>query len=329
MEEEYSSYDSKGLFITSSLIVLAGLSYLIFLNVSSDLVMIPVGFAAMLAGMFLEVGRVTKNWQSVWVIVMVSCLSSMFLFMPNRNNEVDFLEKLPYWPLMFSFFFTIICVVWFENKFVPQIDEGFTLIQSVSIVYWCLEIGVHQWDWLSVKLAFFLPLGLLVGTAVFHAFTYFELSKGKRLILSIWSSIIMLAFSADNIIGALIATYNGPPPNIDLVYFLRYFFLGIALTYIMQNFMLLQQFFPGKNDKKGEYAERVKQLKELHSSRFSPHQVKRSHATLGLLFAGTIYGLNLQFDIVPRQIAIWSVFVTFPMVLAFFIRYVEGNLMRR
>ena len=97
---------------------------------------------------------------------------------------------------------------------------------------------------------------------------------------------------------------------------LQYFLLGISSIYIVQNFLMISGFLPGKGTFFNEqYFRDIKTLKDDHVKRYSDKQVSILYSFLCVLFTGTIFGLNSYFQILPRNMAIWIVFVIFPFVL--------------
>ena len=96
---------------------------------------------------------------------------------------------------------------------------------------------------------------------------------------------------------------------------LQFFLLGVSSIYIAQNFLMLFSFLPGKgtffND---HYFKELKELKSDHIKRYSDKQVSILHSIFCVLFSGTIFALNHYFQILPRHLAIWTVFVIFPFI---------------
>ena len=79
---------------------------------------------------------------------------------------------------------------------------------------------------------------------------------------------------------------------------------------------MLMGFLPGRGAFfNAKYFRDLKELKSDHIKRYSDRQVSILHSFFCVLFTGTIFGLNYHYQILPRHIAIWIVFVTFPFIL--------------
>jgi hypothetical protein len=97
---------------------------------------------------------------------------------------------------------------------------------------------------------------------------------------------------------------------------LQFFLLGVSCIYIIQNFIMLMGFMPGRGTFfNKQYFRDIKELKKDHVKRYSDRQVKILHSFFCILFTGTIFLLNYHYQILPRHVAIWIVFVIFPFIL--------------
>ncbi|WPO79959.1 hypothetical protein [Flavobacterium sp. KACC 22761] len=207
-----------------------------------------------------------------------------------------------------------------KDKIIPKLTEGITLLQSLAVFYWI-------WDFSYLKnhfLLLFFIIGFIApfwAFSVFHAFSKRELTKKSRLILSIWSIFIFLLFSIENIIRTFQNQQIENTGNLfeSLYIGLQYFLLGVSSVYIVQNYCMLIAFLPSKGSffNKKYYAE-IKEAKAEHINRFSTEQIKISNALFCLIFASTFFYLNHFYKAVPKNIAIWLVFVTFPILLNFY-----------
>jgi len=61
--------------------------------------------------------------------------------------------------------------------------------------------------------------------------------------------------------------------------------------------------------------EKIRKKHEEHIARYSTGQVNKLDSFLCFLYSITIYGINFYFNLLPKQIAIWIVFITFPLIL--------------
>ncbi|MBP9198301.1 MAG: hypothetical protein KBF35_11580 [Saprospiraceae bacterium] len=310
--------------------VLAGIGILvpIYIGYNSDFHQsssFSVSMAMLFAGMIVESLRLSDSWKSISLIFVGAYLFSLFTFLTIQNKStynIDILvDALPF---MFIFYFTIIFAFIFRDKVTAKLSEGVTLLQTLAIVYWILdaELLTYKSWWTYALLAVVCIFSLF---ASINAFTNLHLSENIRIMLSMWSSIIMMIFAVDNIIDV----FNQPDLNatlnntqmIDIG--VRYFLLGVSSLYMMQNYLLLISFIPGKKDKYSTDSERIsaaarelEQSRQEHLSRYSDNQVIVSHAVLCILYASSIFGINYFYNVVSKQSAIWLVFFSFPLIIS-------------
>lgn len=253
--------------------------------------------------------------------IALGCLVlSLLVFLPYKNEQVYILEDhIQLWPYIFLSIFIIITIVLHKDKIMPRLTEGIILMQSISMVYWVLDKNLH--DTTNRALIILMGLGLLLSLfAIVNALTYLALSRTNRLILSIWSSVIMAFLALDYVYttfqyGQIEATSNFPT---GLYIGLQYFLLGISSIYIVHNFFMLIGFLPGRSRFfNSRYFREVKELAEDHINRFSDSQASKLHSFIYILVLVSIFYLNYYFQIVPRNIVIWTVFFISPMVFDF------------
>jgi hypothetical protein len=100
---------------------------------------------------------------------------------------------------------------------------------------------------------------------------------------------------------------------------LQYFLLGISAIYIIQNLLMLIGFLPGNGTLfNAQYFRDVRELKDDHIKRYSDRQVSIGYSFVCALFTSVVFGLNYYFQILPRHLAIWTVFLVFPFLLSMF-----------
>lgn len=280
--------------------------------------LIPISILALMAGLFFESKRFTDSWKPIGLKALGAFVFSFLAFFPGkREHNYDFENHIQIWPYYFILIFILICIIVHGDKVIPKLTEGITLLQSIAVIYWVLDYGFMTIDNWFLKVV--LLIGLLYSLySLFHAFTHSELSRKSRLRLSIWSSIIMLLFAVDNIYRVYqneqIENAEDIPYKAYIV--LQYFLLGISSIYIVQNFLMISGFLPGKGTFfNKEYYRDIKRLKDDHVKRYSDKQVSILYSFFCVLFTGTIFVLNSYFQILPRNMAIWIVFVFFPYVL--------------
>ena len=286
--------------------------YIIYRISMTDRKIFSVSLLALFAGLLFETFRITDNWKYVIYEFIGAYFFSLLYFWSAILGE-GFEKNIQMWLYCFIFLFSLATAIFNRDKVTTKLTEGITLLQSLSITYWIIDYGFINIDNWFAKVLLVIALGFALFSLV-QALTYFILSKTVRLILSVWSSIIMLAFAIDNIYGVYqnedieTTTYLSQGIYVGLQYFL----LGISAIYITHNYMLLASFLPSK---KGDYKNELKEIKKDHIDRYSDKQVLIGHAVLCIVYALVMYGLNYKYQILPRYTMIWLVFFTFPLII--------------
>lgn len=310
--------NSAGISLTPFVIIagLLGLTLTIYIGYRasiSDRKLFSVSLIALFGGLLFESFKVSDNWKTVVGIFVGTYLLSFLGFLPGKHEYIyNFENHIEMWPYFFIFIFALLFGIVHKDKVTAKLTEGITLLLSISLIYWALDYGfINYHNWFSISL---LVIGLLLSIfSIINALTFIHLSRTNRLTLSIWSTVIMFAFAIDNIIHVF------SNPEIESSYLadglyigLQYFLLGVSAVYIMQNYMLLAAFLPSKN---GNYKADLKENKKDHIERYSDEQVNIGQSLFCILFSGTVYWLNYNFQILPTHTMIWLVFVTFPFLL--------------
>jgi hypothetical protein len=323
---------SKGFDLNPYLIVvgllLLALTIYGFRLQSSSKHLIPISVIALLAGVLFESKRLTEKWSTLLLSGFGSFIFSFFAFLPGKKEHIyNFEVHIAIWPYMFIFFFIFFSISFHGDKIIPKLTEGITLLQSIALIYWVVDYGFVDIDSLFLKSLMVVSL-LFSLFSVFNAFTHTILSRTSRLTLSIWSSIIMLFFAAENIYRVYQNEQieNTADLTHGLYIGLQYFLLGISSIYIVHNFLMLSRFLPNKNRFfNSEYYRDIKKLKSDHIKRYSDRQVSILHSLFCFLFTSTIFFLNYYYQILPRHVAIWTVFVVFPFILITY-EYATGKI---
>jgi hypothetical protein len=276
--------------------------------------LISIGMVAMFAGLLFESLRVADNWRDVVLVLVISYCLSLAAFLPGKREHVyNFESHVTFWQYAFVALFAFSFAVNHKDKVTAKLNEGITLLLSLSVVYWIVDYGFVNLDsgWKIILMVIVL---LFTGFSILSALTNLHLSRTTRLILSIWSAIIMLTFAIDNIYKVF--SNNDIDSSVylsDGIYTgLQFFLLGVSAIYIAQNYALVAGFFPQKN---GNYRSDLQENKENHLERFSEEQIHFGHAIICIVYALTIYGLNYAYQVIPRHTMIWLMFLTFHVVL--------------
>ena len=298
--------------------VLAAIGFTIYIGYRvsmSEHNLLPVSVIALFVGAVIESFRICKDWKIVAKNFLISYLGSFFCFLPGKRERVyNFETHIMLWPYAFLLVFSLLFITKYKEKITAKLTEGITLLLSISMLYWCLDVGLFS-DFdnkFLVFLAVFVVFSSLAS--IFYILTDIELTKNHRLILSIWSAIIILVFSIDNIYNV----YNkGDLESSKLfsenfILAVQHFLLGISSMYFVQNAALILRFLPSKG---GNYSEDLAKIKKEHIYRYSDQQVDSYLAFLCLVYSLVLYGLNMKYHIFPRNVMIWFVIFTFPMIL--------------
>jgi hypothetical protein len=314
-KNQSKGYDLKPILVGIGLILIPLTFYIFYRMRISHHRLIPISVIALLIGAVLENKRLSEKWKNVFYTVLASFILSFLAFIPGKHESFE--THILIWPYCFLFFFVIISIGFYEKKLIPRLTEGVTLVLSIAIIYWVIDHGFYNSKSFFFKL--FMIIGLLFSIfSIFNAFTDIKLTKNTRLILSIWSSIIMILLSIDNIYHV----YQDKQVE-DAVFLIdkfligiNYFLLGICSVYIVQNFMMIIEFFPGHSEFfNAAYYKRIKKLKKEHIDRYSDNQVNIFLSLTCFTIIGAFFILNYYMKFLSRNIAIWIVFFVFNNIL--------------
>jgi hypothetical protein len=312
---------SAGYDLTPIAIILAIISLLLTIYIGyrayvSDRNLFSLSLVAVFAGLFFESFKISENWKHVIYKFIGTYVFSLFCFLPGKNEKVyNFENHIEMWPYYFIFCFLIISIIIYQEKLIAKLTEGTTLMLSISIIYWTIDYGFLNIDHWFAKTCIILALCFSIFSLV-HALSYITLTRSVRLTLSIWSTVITGIFALENIIkvysnGDITSTQYLPH---GLFISLQYFLLGVSAIYITQNFYLLLSFLPSRN---GNYRKELRETINQHVDRFSPNQVDIFLSVLCILYTVALYATNYKYQILPTNMAIWLVFVTFPLISRF------------
>lgn len=269
----------------------------------------------LLAGLMFESLRISPSLKSGLKYYAIAYIISLISFLPDKHERgYNFENHAEKWPYVFILVFLIVFITANKKRVTAHLTEGTSLLLSLSIIYWYFDYGFST-DGFFGKLIIFALL-LSAAFSIINAFAYFELSKSNRLALSVWSSVVISAFSIDNIIRV----YSNQ--NIeDSQYFsdafyigLQFFLLGVSAVYMAQNFNLLLRFLPNKSEK---YSVTLKENVNDHLARYSEEQAGVYHSALCVVSVGGVYFLNYTFHILPRHTMIWLALFLFPLIMHF------------
>jgi len=282
---------------------------------------LSIQILALMAGTIVESYRYSEKWTTILLSFVSALILGFIAVFPISNHHDAYAENpLALYPYVFMGMFTCLSIFIHGKMKVKPLGEGTTLLLSFAIIYWVADYGYINADSTIEKSV--LILGLLLSLyTLLHAFSRLPLSRLARTVLSIWSSVIMLVFAYDNLSMVFKNQQIIDLTNMSEGFYisLQFFLLGASSAYIVSNFILLIGFLPTKNDFfNASYFHRVKEFQNKHISRYSKKQVLVVHSLVCVFFCCTLFGLNYYFKLIPRHLAIWIVFISFPYALMLF-----------
>lgn len=291
--------------------------YVFYRTYQSEKTLISIMIIPLIMGIIFENKRLSTDWKTIVLKIFGALLLSVFAFIPRKNEQnYSFESHIETWPFWFIFFFVLISVIYHNKKIVPKLTEGITLLQSISITYWIVDIGFLNFK--NVFVYILIGIGVVFCIISFiHAFSYIKLTRNARLFLSIWSSIIMIIFAVDHIYRVFNFDYfNDYKMLNDGLNIIQYFLLGVALIYIFQNAFMLLVYLPDKyNWYNKEQMKEIRKMNKTHIDRYSKSQINIIDAVVALIFTTGIYYWNYNYQMMPRHTLIWLLFWIFPFVV--------------
>lgn len=311
-----------------AIISLIAIAYISFRSYHIDNSLLSITTIPLLLGVIIENRRLSSDWKTIiQKIVLAFGLSLIAFLFDNSGKNNSFESQIEIWPYYFIFCFVLLSVASHENKIIAQLDESITLLQSISIIYWIIDYKLINFSNL-----FYIAL-MSIGIAFcafsfFHSFSYKKITPRTKLLLSIWSSIIMLIFAIDHIYRVFVFSAFTDYNLFDVALnFFQYFLVGVSLMYILQNIKMLIPYLPGGDvvfDK--ELRKEIRDMNNTHIKRYSNHQINITDSLIILMFSTAIILLNINFKIMPRHTLIWLIFWIFPFLV--WIKLKISNLIR-
>lgn len=305
------------LLIIGGILVALFFGYVLFRTYHSERTLISIMIIPLILGIIFENKRLSSDWKAIALKILGASLLSMLAFIPGKRERIySFENHIEVWPYVFIAVFVIISMVYHEKKITRRLTEGITLLQSISIIYWIVDIGFLNFK--NVFAYILMGIGLVFSAISFiHAFSYIKLTRNARLFLSIWSSVIMIIFAVDHIYRVFTFDYFVDNKMLNEgLNVLQYFLLGVSLIYIFQNVNMLLVYLPERSSWYGkEQMQDIRRMNKVHIGRYSSNQIKIIDAFMALLFASGIYYWNFRYQIMPRHTLIWLLFWIFPFVI--------------
>ena len=315
-KKKSAGYDLTYIFIGLAVISAIFTIYIGYRISISERKLLAFSFVPLLLGILLESYRITKDWKIVLSKSVIAYFFSFIAFLPaKKETNYNFDNHIEWWSQAFLFGFLLISISMFKEKTISKLTEGLTLLFSLSFLYWSLDIGFFSLDFQHWFFSILQILCiLLILFSLINAFTTIALTKTNRLCLSIWSTIVVVIISVDNIF-----TIYGKGDLETSKYFsdnlllgIQYFLLGISAVYVFQNLILLTGFLP---DRTQIYPKTLKENVKDHVERYSEEQVNPIDSLICVLYCGVFYYLNYSFSILPRNSMVWVVIISFSLFL--------------
>ena len=289
--------------LTIILTLISLLFYLFYRIYTNDKEILHLYFLPLVLGLTIEYWRISKNFQTVLLTAFGALVLSLINFLPGKHEHgYNFENHLGFWPYAFLGTYIFISMIIQFSKATKQLTEGITLLLTLAINYWIFSNEYWNSEYVIIKFLILIN-GIFSAYSIFHSLSYKNHSKTSAFILSVWSSIITLVLSIDNILK----TYqNKDIENMQSLSegsfaFLQFFLLGISSIYIAQNLVMLGAFLPGKN-----YLDTVREITDVHIERYSDEQVYIFDAVLVLVISFIAFGINHKFQFLPTNLMIWT-----------------------
>lgn len=298
-------------------VFIAFIAFSFFYFIKTAEILIPFTIVSILVGVFWENRKISESWIKTISLALGSFIMVLFGFIPRTSSyPFDFEFIMRYWPYGFIFFFLFLSALAYKNKIKLELNEGLIFIQSIAMIYWIIDKRLMMSSDI-ITILFVISSFALCFNTFLHAFIKIRLSTPHRIILSIWSSIIMVSISVDFFVTTFKNQNIMTADNlIDGLYFCtHYFLLGIASVHILINILMIFMILLSKNRKFlydfGEfYYDNIEKI-SLFQSRFF-------HSLVLLIIIGLLFILNYLFSIIPRNFSIWLIFFLSFYFLSYF-----------
>lgn len=297
----------------------AFLGYILYKSYKSEQNLLSIMTIPLILGIVFENKRLSSDWRTIFLKILGAFFGSLFIFLPWKNEQnYNFENHIIKWPYAFIIIFVIISVIYHKKKIIPKLTEGITLLQSISIIYWIIDIGFLNYNKILVYITMAIVLAFC-SVSFIYAFSNIKLTQKSRLFLSVWSSIIMIIFAVDHIYRVFYFNHFSENKIFNnSLNVLQYFLLGVSLIYIFQNASMLIRYLPDRNKSSFYGKEKMKEIRKvnkMHIKRYSQNKVTIWNSVIVLFFTSAIFYWNYKHPIMPRHTLIWLVFWLSPFVI--------------
>jgi hypothetical protein len=273
---------------------------------------------AMACGVLFEFRMITQRWTVVLWSTLGAFMVSFLAFIPGKYEHVYNLEDhIKLWPYVFCVILAFIAATIERKKATIWLDEGWTLLLTLSFGYWLLDKGVFGFNNAAssiLGICVLLLLCFVIAQVIFPS----AITKRGRLWLSVWSAVIMTILAVDNIIQVFgMGNVEEATSKVFMLrIFVSNFLVGMASIYLARNLVMLLGFIPDR-DHSGyrNYRKNLKKLKREHVERYAETQLDSRMAVWCCVLVCGAFGLNMVLELVPVNTMIWLTFLVIPRLL--------------
>ncbi len=141
--------------------------YLFYRISVSERQLFSITYLALIAGVLFESFRISEKWNYVIYTAIGAFIFSLICLFPNKHEFPYNLENhLETWPYFFLGFFVLGSVILHDDQIKARLNEGKTLILSISVLYWTIDYGFTNID------SWFVRLPVIIGFLFFCLFFF-------------------------------------------------------------------------------------------------------------------------------------------------------------
>lgn len=283
---------------------------------------LPICFGIILQSFKYNIS-IKENFENFKVCIIFTAYVTapflgLILFSLVKIELQDFLNILDlysvFFPIVLFVVYILILVNSTKKNDVVKFSEGLTFLKSMSLVYYAVEMNVFIYSG-------FLP-NILIAISVFiiflstiSAFTYIKITNNLKVILSVWSTLILLLFTYNHI-SSLFSAFSSNQLNPLLV--MDFFTLGTSTVYIAHNIDALLYYYPSNTEFFSKYHfKQIEKANRKQMERYKDEQVRIIDSFICLIIASTLYSLNYILKIFSPLSAIWISLLLIPNIIDF------------
>jgi hypothetical protein len=281
--------------------------YIIYQIFQTERTLISWATMAMMIGLIFESMRLGSFTKKIIFELLLAYLASFIVFIPVSVDEYDFVSKISTWPAVFFGAYALTSMVLFKDRIIPKINMTYTAVCLLAFMYY-----VYEWNWFSDDYWLFQGLAFLaLGITLFVLVLSIRpgaLTQRIRLILSVFSALLMIFFAAEFALELYLSTQYAREVSWleKLNLFVPYFVLGMGLVYTLQNIFLIIDFNYWGD---GDHVQHARTVAALHLKRYDPMKPSLLRLFAPLALVAGILTSNHIFDFVAKQTAVWIVLI--------------------